>query len=206
MMDIVKTVNDSSVIEQPFRPGRTKRIKEGRTGLSIPKFGPLGMKWLKILHTFFVVLFLGGILSSFALNLNVRLWHFDEVYATYQSLIIISDNIVEYGAQATIVLGVIYGVFTTWGFFKHKWLTVKWVIFVGQTFAGILLVDRLMVANMLLLETEGSAALSNPVFLHNHYLRQSVVIVQIVLTLFMIIISVLKPWRSTKKAARLTGD
>lgn len=202
-MNFIKNMNGSAVLEPVSGLTRGEVSKTGRT---MPKLGPTGVKWLKILHHCFVVLFLGGILSSFALNLKLDLSSFDEVYATYRSFIIISDNIVRYGAQAILVLGVIYGVFTTWGFFKHKWLTVKWIIFIAQTFMGILLVDRLMVANMLLLETQGSGALTNPVFLENHYLRQAIVIVQIALTLFLVIISVLKPWRNARKAARQLAE
>lgn len=161
------------------------------------------MRLLKILHLVLMVLFLGGILSSIALSLTTNLANFDVTYHTYKSLIIISDNIVRNGAVGTLLLGVVYGFFTTWGFFKHKWLTVKWIIFIVQTFLGIFMVDRLMVANMALLESEKAMALNNPVFLHNHFLRQYIVIAQIALTLFIVIISVIKPWRSKRKAQKL---
>lgn len=51
-----------------------------------------------------------------------------------------------------------------------------------------------------MLEMEKAGALSNPAFLNNHYIRQYVVILQIVLTLFIIVISVIKPWRSRNKS------
>ncbi|MFN8440154.1 MAG: DUF2269 family protein [Caldilineaceae bacterium] len=159
------------------------------------------MKWLKIVHIFLSILFLGGILSSFMLTLGMDLTNYAAVFASYKSIVLISDHIVRYGGVGNLLLGVIYGAFTTWGFFKHRWLTVKWIIFVGQTLVGIVIVDGLMVSNMLLLETQGAAALSNPVFLHDHYLRQAVVVVQILLTLFILVISGLKPWRSKKKGA-----
>lgn len=159
------------------------------------KLGSVGMKWLKIFHIALVALFFGGIMSSVALNSRLKLSSFQEVYITYKNLIIISDSIVRFGAQGTLIIGVIYGIWTNWGFIKHKWLTIKWVIFVAQTLIGIFIVDKLMVANMALLETEKSIALNNPAFLHNNSLRQQVVIIQIVLTIFLICISVFKPWK-----------
>lgn len=162
------------------------------------KLGTVAMKGLKILHLVLVSLFFGGILSSVALNSRLDLSVFEEVNATYKSLVILSDYIVRYGAQGTIVMGIIYGVWTNWGFFRHKWIAVKWAIFVAQTFLGILVVDKLMVANMALLTSEKAMALSNPVFIHNHVLRKYVVIVQMVLTLCLICISVLKPWKMKK--------
>ena len=159
------------------------------------KFGSLGLKILKMFHILLIVLFLGGIFSSFALLLRLDLSNFDEVYLTYKTFNIISDNVVKMGAQGTILLGAIYGFFTRWGFIKHKWLAVKWLLFIAQTFIGILVVDKLMITNLSLLETEQALALTNLVFIHNHYLRMYVVLGQIGLTLFALILSILKPGR-----------
>jgi len=166
--------------------------------IDMRKFGSIGLKILKMLHILMIVLFLGGILSSFALLMKLNLSDFDDVYMTYKTFNIISDNVVKMGAQGTILLGAVYGFFTKWGFIKHKWLAVKWILFIIQTFVGILIVDKLMVANTVLLETQGVLALNNPVFIHNHFLRLYVVIAQIGLTLFALILSVLKPGRSKR--------
>ncbi len=160
------------------------------------KIGSTGLKVLKMLHLFMIILFLGGIISSFALLIKLDLSKFDEVYASYQIFNTISDNVVKIGAQGTILLGAIYGFFTRYGFIKHKWLAVKWILFIAQTFIGILIVDKLMVANLTLLETEKAAALIDPIFIHNHFLRMDVVILQIGLTLFALVLSVLKPGRA----------
>lgn len=127
------------------------------------KFGSLGLKILKMFHILLIVLFLGGILSSFALILRLNLTNFEDVYSNYKVFNIISDNVVKMGAQGTILLGAIYGFFTRWGFIRHKWLAVKWLLFIAQTFIGILVVDKLMVANLTLLESEKVFALTNPV-------------------------------------------
>jgi hypothetical protein len=160
------------------------------------KFGSLGLKLLKMSHILLIVLFLGGILSSFALLLKLDLSDYEAVSTAYKTFNIISDNVVKIGAQGTILLGAVYGFFTKWGFIKHKWLAAKWILFIIQTFVGILIVDKLMIANTTLLETEKVLALSNPTFIHNHFLRLYVVIAQIGLTLLALILSVLKPGRS----------
>lgn len=160
------------------------------------KFGSLGLKILRMLHFLLIVLFLGGIWSSFALLLRLDLSNFEDVYLSYRNFTVISDNVVKMGAQGMILLGAIYGFFTRWGFIKHKWLAVKWLLFIAQTFIGILVVDRLMVANLALLEAEKALALNDPLFIHNHYLRFYVVLGQIGLTLVALVLSVLKPGRS----------
>lgn len=167
------------------------------------KFGSLGLKILKMLHILMIVLFLGGILSSFALLLKTDLSNFEEVYASYKIFNLISDDVVKIGAQGTILLGALYGFFTRFGFVKHKWLAVKWLLFIIQTFIGILVVDKLMVANTALLNAEHVSALTDPTFLHNHFLRLYVVIAQIGLTLFALVLSVLKPGRSRNIPERI---
>lgn len=159
------------------------------------------MKWLKITHFVLIILFLGGILSSFAINISLDLTRFDDVSMTYRNLAVVSNNIVKYGAQGTILLGLTYGFFTTWGFFKHRWLTVKWILFTIQTIVGITIVDSLLVTNLELLNAQGALALSNPTFVYNHYLRLAVIVFQIVVTLATIVISVYKPWRSRPRVA-----
>ncbi|MFZ5967331.1 MAG: DUF2269 domain-containing protein [Bacillota bacterium] len=165
------------------------------------KLGTQGLKWLKIIHILLIVLFLGGIISTLAINFNLKISTFDEAYVSYTTSIIISDYVIKYGAQGTLIIGIIYGVFTNWGFFKHKWIAAKWFVWIAQTFIGIFVVDRFMVANMTILEAEKDMALSNPIFLQNHSIRQYVVIVQIVLSIFLICISVLKPWKKKSAAS-----
>ncbi|MEJ9212693.1 DUF2269 domain-containing protein [Bacillus smithii] len=166
------------------------------------KMGPKGLKWLKIFHLFFAILFFGGMLSSTVLNLQMDLTNYEETNLMYKNMIIISDYVVRYGAVGTLVVSFIYGFFTNWGFFKHRWVGVKFVLFIIQTINGIFIVDKLMVANMELLETQKKWALSNPVFIHNHEIRQYAVMFQIVVTIFILIISVLKPWKKKNVKAK----
>lgn len=160
------------------------------------KISSTGLKLLKILHLLMIILFLGGILSSFALLIKLDLSDFDDVYSSYRIFNTVSDNAVKIGTLETILLGAIYGFFTRYGFVKHKWLAVKWIMFIAQTFIGIFVIDKLMMANLALLETEKTLALTNPVFIHNHFLRMDVVIFQIALTLFALVLSVWKPGRT----------
>lgn len=158
-----------------------------------------GVKWLKIVHLVVLVLMLGGIISSTILRVSLKLTSFDEVLVTYRMLQSLSDNVIRYGAVGLLLTGLGYSILTNWGFFKHRWVTVKWIVFMGQTVFGIVFIDRWMVKNLDLLETDGGAALTNPLFLHNHALVQYGAMVQIAAIIFLVWVSVVKPWR--KKAA-----
>ena len=50
---------------------------------------------------------------------------------------LIDDIVVIPGAILTVVTGVIYGMFTNWGFFKHKWIIVKWILGITIIIVGI---------------------------------------------------------------------
>jgi len=166
----------------------------------LKKWNPATMKWLKIIHLILVALFFGGIMSSVALNFGMSLHEYEETLDSYQAMVRISDQIVRIGAVGTLLVGFVYGIFTSWGFFKHRWITVKWVLFLIQTLIGIFIVDKLMVANMEMLESQHAQALTNPSFIQNHEIRQNAVIVQIGITLFIIAISVIKPWKKKKSS------
>lgn len=163
------------------------------------KLGTKATRWLKILHIILVSLFFGGIMSSLVLNFTMEMAAYDQTLELYKNVVTISDYIVRIGAVGTLLIGFIYGLFTNWGFFKHRWVTVKWVLFIIQTFVGIKIVDELMMENMALLEMEGSKALSNPVFIDNHTIRQYAVYFQVAVTVFIFGISVLRPWKKKKQ-------
>ncbi|CAM3692781.1 DUF2269 family protein [Cytobacillus oceanisediminis] len=163
------------------------------------KLGTKATRWLKILHIILVSLFFGGITSSLVLNFTMEMAAYDQTVELYKNVVTISDYIVRIGAVGTLLIGFIYGLFTNWGFFKHRWVTVKWVLFIIQTFVGINIVDELMMENMALLEMEGSKALSNPVFIDNHTIRQYAVYFQVAVTVFIFGISVLRPWKKKKQ-------
>lgn len=40
------------------------------------------------------------------------------------------------GAIGCLITGLIYGIFTNWGFFKHNWMMFKWTITVTAIFLG----------------------------------------------------------------------
>jgi len=164
------------------------------------KWSPAAMKWLKIVHLILVALFFGGIMSSVALSFRVNLHQYEETLDAYKAMVHVSDLIVRTGAVGTLLVGFVYGIFTSWGFFKHRWVTVKWILFIIQTVIGIFVVDKLMVENMDMLTAQQAEAISNPTFIQNHALRQYAVIVQIGITLFIIAISVIRPWKKKKSS------
>jgi len=73
--------------------------------------------------------------------------------------------------------------------------------FLAQMLFGIIFLNSWVGANISMLSAEKSLALSNPVFIQNHSLIQIGTISQIVLLIFLICISVLKPWKKKNVAS-----
>jgi uncharacterized membrane protein len=159
------------------------------------KLGPSSTKWLKILHIIFVALWFGGIISLLTLRLGLNLSVFDQVNVTYNNMKIIDDYLIRNGAQGILITSVVYGFCTNWGFFKHKWIAVKLVVFISQMIFGIFFLNSWMGANIAMLNTEKVMALNNPAFIHNNSLIQLGIVSQLILIIFLICISVLKPWK-----------
>ena len=94
------------------------------------KLKKTGLKWLKMLHLICVCCWLGGALALFAINLH-------QSQASSQAMLNgmnLSAHLVDVwiiiipGANGCLVTGLIYGLFTNWGFVKHRWIAVKWLL------------------------------------------------------------------------------
>jgi uncharacterized membrane protein len=165
------------------------------------KIGAQGTKWLKIAHIISVTLWFGGIISLVALRSGINLSVYEEVNATYQSMRVIDDYIIRNGAQGILLTSIIYSIWTNWGFFKNRWVAVKWVVFLAQMLFGIIFLNTWVGANISMLSAEKGLALSNPVFIQNHSFIQIGAISQIILVIFLICVSVLKPWKKKNVAS-----
>jgi len=88
-----------------------------------------GMKWLRLFHMLTASIWFGGVvciagltyISFFKLTeaefLTVAPW----IPGLYQRIVLPF-------ALLTLVQGFLYGLFTNWGFAKHKWILCKWIL------------------------------------------------------------------------------
>ncbi|WP_022850400.1 DUF2269 family protein [Limisalsivibrio acetivorans] len=103
------------------------------------------------------------------------------------------------GATGCFLTGLIYSVFTNWGFFKHRWITVKWIITITAITFGTFFLGPWETRMMNLTGELGTQALTNSEYLLNqsrHFISGSI---QLLSLIFMVAISVLKPWRKRKQ-------
>lgn len=163
------------------------------------KMGPGGIKFLKIIHLIFVCMWVGGGLALVVMVNALTEDRGGAFFGYLYAMKIVDDFIIIPGALGNLFAGLLYGFFTNWGFFKHTWLTVKWALTVGQIlfgtfFLGPWLNRSVEITGLLLDQPFEDMEVASNLFMLNLWGG-----IQVAFLIFMIVISVLKPWRKNVK-------
>ncbi len=162
------------------------------------KLSATGQKFLKIFHLIFVASWTGSGLALGVISWVGPILMKDDLYSVYFIMSIIDIYLIMPLVIGTLIIGLIFSFFTNWGFYKHSWIAVKWVIFIIQIPIGALFLKPIVTTNVSIAKLEQGLSLNNPVFLHNQQLFHFINILQFSLLILLICISVLKPWRRAK--------
>lgn len=157
------------------------------------KLNSKGIKVLKLFHIVLSAMWLGGAIGVTLLTFMRSHYSEDVVLGLYTAMKLVDDVVITPGAMGAAITGLIYSIFTGWGFFKHKWITLKWAITILQIILGAGFLARWVNSNYALLH-EKAFALTNTVFLQNENMIKVVGLVQITLILVLMILSILKPF------------
>ena len=163
--------------------------------MAIKKLNPQAVKILKMVHILFAFSWtIGALALCLALFITYPQTG-DELYMRSRILQIIDDYLIVWGAMGALVTGLVYSVWTNWGFFKHNWIIVKWILIILQILTGMFVLSTPLNENVMLADRLRDAALTHPAFIRNIQTTQTVGTVQTLFLLFTIVISVQKPWK-----------
>ncbi|NDV82722.1 hypothetical protein D0T87_12125 [Bacteroides sp. 51] len=126
-----------------------------------------------------------------------------ELYMRSRILQIVDDYFIVCGALGALITGLIYSIWTNWGFFKHPWIIVKWVMTILQMVFGTFVLGPYINDNVIIASQLRDAALTDPAFLANVESTQLWGTVQVSLLIVLIVISVQKPWKKSKGKKKL---
>jgi len=162
------------------------------------KLSPKGVKTLKTCHLIFVMMWVVGVMSMAAISL-LKANSGDELYMAFYITRIIDDFLVIPGAILTVITAIIYGAFTNWGFFKHKWITVKWIVSIIVIIVGTFYFSPILDTNLDIANQTRDMALNNSVVKDGMHISTIGAFIQASVLVFLVVISVFKPWKSKNK-------
>ncbi|PKN27686.1 MAG: hypothetical protein CVU64_15410, partial [Deltaproteobacteria bacterium HGW-Deltaproteobacteria-21] len=99
-----------------------------------------------------------------------------------------------------------YSLKTNWGWFKHRWVTVKWVINLYGVIFGTFWLGPWLNSLPPIAKTQGIQALSDPVFVHNRTMLLVFGTFQAATCVFAVFVSVLKPWKTRSQRSEIRGQ
>lgn len=162
-------------------------------------------KWLKSFHLLSAGLWVscGTIILAFQiLSKNIT----DDKYLYMLNFLsdFIDMKILVPSAISCLITGLIYSIWTKWGFFKYRWLTFKWIVTVTIITMGTIWTGP-WISEM----TELSLKYGIEVFKNDRYIEigrnQFIMGLCMNITLIAtIFISVFKPWGKNKKGEQFT--
>jgi hypothetical protein len=160
------------------------------------KFSAPGQRILKIIHLVMACVWLGGAL---ALNLMIAALgpgqSGGELLGYDLARQFVDDFIIIPGALGCLFSGLLISLFTPWGFFKRPWVAVKWVLTVACILFGTFYLGPRCNGQPLITGELGLAAALDPAYLANRLENIVGGLLQAVGLIFMIVISVIKPWK-----------
>jgi hypothetical protein len=156
---------------------------------------PKYQRWLKGFHSLFACMWVGSaiILSIKQFFINPR--NGGELYGIMATMDFIDVFIIIPGALGVLLTGIMYSVWTKWGWFKHNWITIKWIICIYGVIFGTYPLGPWMSSLADISKDHGIAALSDPIFMHHKYMLLIFGTLQAGTLVFAVFITALRPWK-----------
>lgn len=158
------------------------------------KLSKRGNKILKTLHLMTASCWLGGSIAlGLAYPLKNTLNSQDAIYGINLAMHHIDVWLVIIpGAIGCFMTGLIYSIYTNWGFFKFHWITVKWTITVTAILLGTFYLGPWIQDMISLSAPEVSLGKKYEKIQNIHFIFATI---QTVFLLFVVYLSVFKPWK-----------
>lgn len=150
--------------------------------------------WLLTFHILFVSIWIGAALFTILIRLSNNAMQSNEALTTLHILSNKSDYLIIPSGLGVLITSLMIATLTKWGFFKFRWMTVVWIIFLFNIIIGATVLSPLKKNILAIAELEGLAALQDPIYVRNHALLTIGGLTQVLLLALAILIVKLKPW------------
>ncbi|MFC1495278.1 hypothetical protein ACFL6W_08360 [Thermodesulfobacteriota bacterium] len=158
------------------------------------------LKWLKGFHLITVSCWIGGAIALIMLYyLKNGVTDGNVLYGINRSIHHVDMTVIVIpGAFGCLLTGLIYSLFSSWGFFKHTWMIFKWIVTVAAILFGTFFLGP-WETNMMEISGEiGILSFSDQEYLYNENMNLIFGSVQVLVLMITIFISIFKPWKLSK--------
>ena len=162
------------------------------------KLSPGGMKWLKSFHIMFGCVWLGSAVCLAVSQFFVNPSNGMELYGINSAMHFMDYFVLVPGASGVLLTALIYSIWTNWGWLKHKWVAVKWLICLYGVIFGTYPLGPWQTGLTHISKEKGLTALLDPNYLHNRNMLYIFGTFQAATLIFAVFLSVLKPWKKRK--------
>lgn len=159
---------------------------------------PNGMKILKITHIVCSTMWIGGVMALVCIMLGSKPFSQEMIYMAAKDHLVIDIWFLIPGGVGIVITALLYSIFTKWGFVKHRWVAIKWIltiilVIIGKLYMGIIIEKNMAYAERIM--TEG---ITSEPFYTNVTNVAIAGIIQLVLFAVVLILSVVKPKKKEK--------
>lgn len=149
---------------------------------------------LKYIHTFSAMMWIGGAQAILILLYKDRLAsNGDELFAVNDAIRSLDNWLIGPGVAGSIISGAVISLTTPWGFFRHRWVLVKWVVTVVATLFGIAFLGPWLQNLSEITGLNRLAVFDNLAYIQTYRLGVIFGVAQMVVLLFLVLISIFKP-------------
>lgn len=168
----------------------------------MPKLGARGLRWLKGFHLLAVACWIGGGVSLLMLYfLKGDVADGRVLFGINQSIHYVDMAVVVIpGAFGCLITGLIYSMFSNWGFFRHTWVLFKWIVTTSAIVVGTVWLGPWETNMMEISGRLGIFALENQDYLYNQRMNLIFGGLQCLLLMVTVFVSVFKPWKKKKSS------
>jgi uncharacterized membrane protein len=165
------------------------------------KLGVTGQRWLKGLHLTAAACWVGGGISLIMLYfIKAGVADGGVLYGINQSIHRVDMAVVVVpGAFGCLLTGLAYSLLTQWGFVRHGWIVLKWVVTVAAIVFGTVCLGPWETRMMEISGRLGLGALTDAAYLESEHLNLVWGALQVAILVAVIFISIFKPWKNIRK-------
>lgn len=157
-------------------------------------------KLLKAVHLISVSLWLSSVVTLMLLPIiSKKLTLGDEIYMYNLAYHFIDMFILTPAAILTLLTGLIYSLFTKWGFFRHGWIVYKWIVTLVIIITGTFYLGPMVTKLLEISDVKRIAALQDPYYMQGETIGLIAAIINSSVLIIAVFFSVYKPWKNIRK-------